>query len=240
VLYSNRTGETFLGKRGEELLGSRFSYSLDDGDSEVDIVRSDGEEGVAEMQVTETDWKGESAHLVSLRDITESVELRERLFDLSITDELTGLSNRRGFMQLAQQQLNLAKRTGHGLVLIFVDMDGMKRINDTYGHNEGDQALIDLAHILKETFREADIIARIGGDEFTVLAAEIGKSDIDLPIVRLKEKIDAHNEHGGRRYNLSVSVGVASYDPESPCTIDELLARADASMYRQKWGNKKP
>jgi diguanylate cyclase (GGDEF)-like protein len=118
------------------------------------------------------------------------------------------------------------------ILLLFADLDGMKWINDNLGHKEGDNALIDIAHILKETFRESDIIARIGGDEFTILAIE-SCSDETL-LTRLQDKINSFNAKGSRRYKLSISIGVVCYRPESPCSIDELLAQADKTMYEQK------
>ncbi len=152
----------------------------------------------------------------------------------SHVDELTGLYNRRGFLLLAKQQVKIADRTKRGMLLLFADLDGMKRINDSLGHQEGDQALIDTANTFKETFREADIIGRIGGDEFAIIALETRKDIAQILIARLQENLNAHNAKGDRRHTLSISLGTARYDPESPCSIDELLAMADNSMYEQK------
>lgn len=155
---------------------------------------------------------------------------------MSLVDELTGLHNRRGFVFLAQQHVKIASRTKRGMLLLYADLDDMKQINDRLGHHEGDLALIDTATILKETFREVDIIARIGGDEFGVIAIEVGKDSADILRIRLQENFDACNAKGGRPYKLAISVGVARYDPYIPCSIDELMARADASMYEEKQG----
>lgn len=154
---------------------------------------------------------------------------------MSLVDELTGLHNRRGFLFLAQQHVKVASRTKRGMLLLFADLDDMKQINDRLGHQQGDLALIDTASVLKETFREADIIARIGGDEFAVLAIEAGQDSADILRTRLQENLDARNaKGGGRPYTLAISVGMARYDPSHPYSIDELMARADASMYEQK------
>ena len=164
--------------------------------------------------------------------LEESVaELRNQ----ALVDELTGLYNRRGFMLLAQQQLKLADRTKMGMLLLFADLDNLKWINDTLGHRKGDLALIETARILKETFREPDIIARIGGDEFGVLAIEGRKGSAEMLISRLQERLDTHNAKRKHRYKLSLSMGIERYDPECPCSIDELLAMADSLMYEQKW-----
>jgi len=167
-------------------------------------------------------------------DITERKRMEAELFAMSITDPLTGLYNRRGFIALAEQQLKLAKRSKKSLLLFFCDLDDLKTINDTLGHEEGDKALIEVAVIFKESFRDSDIIARIGGDEFALLA--IGTDGINPEYLtgRLLDNIKIHNARDNRRYRISVSIGLSSYDPEKPCTIDDLMARADRLMYKQK------
>ncbi len=170
-------------------------------------------------------------------DITAQVRMEEALRAMLLVDELTGLYNRRGFVALGQQQLKTAERSKRRMVLLFADFDDLKRINDTFGHPEGDQALIEIANALKETFRESDIIARIGGDEFVVLAIETDGAPAEILTARLQENLKARNARGDRRYKLSLSMGIARYDPEHPCSIDELLARADRLMYEQKQDN---
>ena len=155
------------------------------------------------------------------------------LLVLSLTDELTGLYNRRRFFVLTEQYLKLSVRTKKRLLLLFIDMDNLKWINDHHGHNEGDQALIDLANILRKTFRESDIIARIGGDEFVVLSESIDESR-EILITRLYENLKDCNGKRSRRYPLSISTGTAHFDPEYPISTDELLSKADASMYGEK------
>ncbi len=161
--------------------------------------------------------------------------MREKALQaLSLTDELTGLYNRRRFFILMEQCLKVAIRAKKRPLLLFIDMDNLKRINDHYGHAEGDQALIHLAKILKKTFRESDIVARIGGDEFVVLL-ESPDEHGEIPVTRLHENLREYNAQGPRRYTLSISVGMAQFDPEYPNSIDELLSEADSSMYEQKW-----
>jgi diguanylate cyclase (GGDEF)-like protein len=160
--------------------------------------------------------------------------IEEELRNLSIRDELTGLYNRRGFFTLAQQQWKLAKRSKRGLLLVIADLDGLKKVNDTFGHEEGDRSLKDTADILKETYRESDIVGRIGGDEFAVIMLEDSKASDGVLSARLQETLDSINAKNGRRYNLSISIGVARCDPESPCPIDDLMSKADALMYEQK------
>jgi diguanylate cyclase (GGDEF)-like protein/PAS domain S-box-containing protein len=158
----------------------------------------------------------------------------EELRSLSLVDDLTGLYNRRGFLTLAEQQLKVAHRMKKGMLLLFADLDKMKWINDTLGHREGDSALIYAANIFKNTFRESDIIARIGGDEFVILALETSESDIGTITNRLEEALRSHNQKNRRPYSLSISMGVARYNPLSPRSIEELLDEADQRMYEQK------
>jgi diguanylate cyclase (GGDEF)-like protein len=161
-------------------------------------------------------------------------KLEEELISLSITDPLTGLHNRRGFITLAGQQLKLSDRNKRGVQLYFADMDGLKWINDTLGHEEGDKALIEAATVFKETFRISDIIARLGGDEYAALAVDIAEANSEIFAARLQSLIDTRNNQKSRRYRLSISVGCSYYDPENPCSLDELMARADQLMYEQK------
>ncbi|MFA6413495.1 MAG: PAS domain S-box protein [Syntrophales bacterium] len=153
---------------------------------------------------------------------------------LSITDQLTGLHNRRGFITFADQQLKLSDRTKRGMLLFFADLDGMKLINDTLGHEEGDNALMEVAAILKETFRAVDIMARMGGDEFAILAIDSTEVNSEIFSTRLQERIDAHNQQENRSYSLSLSFGCACYNPENPCSLDELIGHADRLMYENK------
>ncbi len=168
------------------------------------------------------------------RDITERKKMEEKLHAASITDELTGLLNRRGFFSLAETQLKLAQRAKREMSVIYADMDGLKAINDTWGHKAGDSALLEIAGLLRETFRESDIISRLGGDEFAVLV-EITDTDDELVIKeRLKEKFDTCNAQANRPYKLVISIGMVRFDPENPCSIDELLSRSDKLMYADK------
>jgi diguanylate cyclase (GGDEF)-like protein len=166
----------------------------------------------------------------------ERKQAEEVINNQSITDELTSLFNRRGFFTLAEQQLKIACRTGREMVLLFADLDKLKWINDTLGHAEGDRALREAAKIFQNTFRKSDIIARIGGDEFVVLAVETPENNAGILREHLQEKVDAYNSKENLPYKLSLSLGIVRFDPLAPATIDELLTRADAVMYEQKKG----
>lgn len=169
-----------------------------------------------------------------IEDITERKHLEDRLHELSVMDELTGLYNRRGFLTLAEQELKVARRLGNDVILFFADLDGMKEINDNLGHKAGDGALIDAADILRESFRESDVIARIGGDEFVVLVMQNTDVKCELLNNRLQEKINEFNEQVVRPYKVSISFGIATTGAHDPVGIDELVTRADKRMYEQK------
>ncbi len=172
--------------------------------------------------------------MASFVDVTERRRLDQRVRSLLLKDKLTGLYNRRGFFALAEQQLKLANRSGKKMSLFFVDMDGTKKINDMFGHRVGDEALTEAAEVLKDVFRDSDIIARVGGDEFVILAPDSpDPRSVDIA-ARLEEKLERRNAAPGRRYRLSVSLGSASYDPKDPRTIDEIITHADRDMYVQK------
>ena len=180
-----------------------------------------------------------AAVTVISKDISELKMNEEKLLSLSNTDELTGLFNRRGFFALAGQQLKISHRLKKGMSLLSADLDGLKKINDTFGHQEGDRALIETAAILKECFRDVDIIARIGGDEFVVLLIEPSCYKLGAYTARLQRKIELHNIRYERNYTLSISIGIAHFEPESQCSIDDLIAKADGLMYEQKRNKKK-
>lgn len=172
--------------------------------------------------------------VVSFQDRTQRHRLENELRLMSLTDELTGLNNRRGFMLLVEQQLKVVRRLGSELAILFIDMDGMKWINDTYGHKEGDRALADTATILRETFRDADIIARIGGDEFVVVVTDAdGVADEEL-LQRLHYTAALHNDANPKPYQISLSAGIVRYDPLNHEAIETLIDRADKLMYEEK------
>lgn len=173
-----------------------------------------------------------------VRDRTSELEkANEEIHKLSITDELTGLNNRRGFYLRTEAALRAARRQGTSCVLVFLDVDGLKKVNDKHGHDMGDGLLADIAEVLRSTLRQSDVLARVGGDEFCAFVI-----DPECNTVRLRERIcegfDGFNQTHDRPYQLSASIGavqvpVLTADTES---VDELLGRADELMYEEKKG----
>ena len=168
----------------------------------------------------------------------ERKRLEEEIRSLSLTDELTGLYNRRGFTLLAEQEMKLAHRMKRAMLLFFGDVDNLKTINDTWGHAQGDQALKEISAILKQNFRELDILARIGGDEFVVLAVDASKESAEIITNRIQDALDALNQPGDESYHLGLSLGISFFNPDVPCTLNELLVQADTLMYEQKQSRK--
>jgi diguanylate cyclase (GGDEF)-like protein len=177
----------------------------------------------------------DSGRLVILREVTERRQMVETIRTLSHTDELTGLLNRRGFTTLAEQQLRTSVRTRNRLWLLFADVDALKEINDGYGHDAGDRALCEIAQLLRTgSFRDADLVARLGGDEFAILATEISPTDGADILQRVEDAVRRANETPGHEFELSLSTGIAIFDPEQPRTLDELIREADQLMYQAK------
>ena len=168
-----------------------------------------------------------------VRDITERKHLEETLRNSSLKDELTGLFNRRGLLKQAAPYFDFARRQKEKLLLLFIDLDGMKKINDEFGHNEGDNALMQTAEILNRSFRSSDIIARLGGDEFIVLVTDLNANKEEA-ITRLNENLKAFNSSETRAHKLAFSIGVATLEPERMTCFEELLEQADQAMYEQK------
>jgi diguanylate cyclase (GGDEF)-like protein len=196
-----------------------------------------------------------SGAVVFYRDITERKELENKLASyteelkssnvelqkaqialeqLASADELTGLLNRRGFLALAEQSIRLAHRSQKSFARVFVDLDGLKRINDTLGHGEGDLAIADAAHVLGDSFRHCDVLGRLGGDEFAILMSDANEQSAQIVRKRLADKVDKLNAKGRRPYALSLSIGMLVCNPDEKAPLEALLGRVDALMYEEK------
>ncbi len=169
----------------------------------------------------------------ALRYSIERHRLQKNLQNLSLIDDLTGLYNRRGFLALAEQHLRMIQRKGAAL-LIYLDLDDLKLINDTYGHLEGNRALIVTANVLRACFRQSDILARLGGDEFCVLMTDAGQDSDQQVRKRLQQRTDFINALTSWKFRLSLSVGIAEVPVVRQPSLDQLLRIADGHMYEEK------
>ena len=237
IKFVNPAAESLFDHPVEEMIGQMFGFPVHGMEkTELDISRPGEDSRVVEIRVAKKEVDDETLYIANLRDITEMIRLREKLRAMALVDDLTGAYNRRGFFRLAKQQMGMADRTKKKISLVYADLDHLKEINDTFGHAEGDLALSEIAEILEKTFRKSDIIARIGGDEFVILAVEVLGDTAGILVARLEENLKRRNakETGGHKYKLSLSIGIAQYDPECPCSLETLLFEADKSMYEHK------
>ena len=175
--------------------------------------------------------------LAELRLAEQAAQLAEQsaeLERLTVADDLTGLYNRRGLTAFGEQALYRARRDGTMVALLFLDLDGLKKINDTLGHGAGDDALRAVAGVIGSTIRESDIAARIGGDEFCILLFDDAGASVEHVTRRIREAAAAARETYSLQAPLSISIGVLRVEARTPGSIDELLAEADKSMYSEK------
>lgn len=199
----------------------------------------DEEEAFSSVQAGAQDYlvQTEVGPSLIVRSVRHAIE-RHRLFaalrSLSLIDDLTGLYNRRGFADLGEQYLKLARRSGRGITMVYLDLDRFKTINDSLGHHVGDRALLKVADILRATFRRSDIIARLGGDEFGVLALEAADERSETLVERLRERVDDFNKNSSEPYALSVSIGMVHHEDDPRIRLGDLVAAADEAMYREK------
>ncbi len=175
-------------------------------------------------------------YLVHVQDITPRKVYENTLRELSLVDQLTGLYNRRGFLKLAGQHSNIAERNGERLSIVFLDLNGLKKINDTHGHQEGDRALIQAASVLRISFRNSDVLSRWGGDEFAVLMVNAKNGYDESVEKRLLGSIHDINREGLLKEPLSISWGAVPYEPGKGQNIEDIIIKADEEMYRHKRG----
>jgi len=203
------------------------------------VLSGAGDEALAHQAVSEGAqdylFKSTASPDVLARSIRFAMERNRTLTELrqaAVVDELTGLYNRRGLTALGNQHLARARRDGTGITVLFVDVDGLKGVNDAFGHEDGDRLLRDLADLMRATFRASDVVGRVGGDEFCVLLLDDGDSSV--AVSRLGGAIQRHNTSAGRRFQLSCSIGIVSAHPTKDTALADLLSQADRAMYQDK------
>jgi diguanylate cyclase (GGDEF)-like protein len=228
--------------RGSQNQRARVQESLDEGLASALLAQDKAlTQILQEVDSISNDLKSNSQDPQALSNALQRTvlcALKQSILDrelrsLALTDDLTSLYNRRAFYALANQQLKVARRKENGLLLFFADVDHLKNINDTYGHLEGDLALVRAADALEQTFRDSDILARLGGDEFAVLALEASSQDQDAILRRLKRQIQQVGAEE-TRYQLSLSVGMVRFDPKKDASLGDLLSKADRAVYQEK------
>jgi diguanylate cyclase (GGDEF)-like protein len=218
----------------EKDLTENLSSALRAADAEFGQILKEVEEISSLLKSDQPDAQAikAAAHPAVWTAVKQALMDRELRY-LALTDDLTCLYNRRGFFAAASQQLKVARRNGQYLLLLFCDVDNLKRINDTHGHREGDMALIRIADALEHSFRGSDILSRLGGDEFVVLAEESSNQTQEIILGRVEKNLKKFNETEAR-YKLSLSIGAARFDPKSAITLGELMVQADKAMYEKK------
>lgn len=199
---------------------------LDDQEVAMEAVREGAQDYLVKGRVED------DALARALRYAVERHRMQEELRQQAIVDDLTGLHNRRGFAAIGEHHIELARRTDRPLAVLFADLDGMKAINDSFGHAEGDRALQDTADILRSTLRASDVVSRLGGDEFCALLPNCPPEQAAAVLGRIDEAVQLHR--GTRPFTLSLSLGVAIHQPGAAESFDQLIRRADAAMYERK------
>jgi diguanylate cyclase (GGDEF)-like protein len=183
------------------------------------------EKDIAVRKVTEQELALKAQELAASNAVLEN---------LSLIDDMTGLYNRKGFLALADHHMTLALRNSEAFSVAFIDLDDLKNINDTLGHETGNRALVEVAGVLKESFRQSDVLGRMGGDEFAVFILHADEAEIAGIQRRVQQHLDARNALPNRKYRLSFSIGIISCGSGTGSNIEGLLGKADALMYKQK------
>ncbi len=233
---SNRKIIAMSRKKGpvENGLAENLSSALQAADSEFGQILQEVDEisKLLKSDHPDTQTMRVATHPAVWSAVKQALLDRELRY-LALTDDLTCLFNRRGFFAAATHQLKLAQRNNQRLLLLFCDVDNLKKINDTYGHHEGDLTLIRAADALEQSFRDSDILSRMGGDEFVALASETSNQTQEIILRRLEKNLKKSSATEPR-YALSLCVGVARFDPKRPISLGELMVQADKAMYEEK------
>ena len=235
ILEANPAAQAMLPQGRSGVGGAQFGFPIADRNAVViELFSAGGEVRTAEMRVSSLEWHGRPARLLILRDITEQTELLQRLHRAANYDPVTGLPNRMLFHEHITQAIREARRHDDRVGLLFVDFDGFKRVNDTFGHDVGDRLLHQIGRRLQQVLREGDSVARFAGDEFLITLTQV--SDVNEASVVARKVLatfEAPFELNEHTVTTSASIGVAFF-PDDAENASELLRRADGAMYRAK------
>lgn len=235
ILDANPAAHQLLGRSESSLAGAPFGHPVADRSAVVvEVLTAERTLRTCEMRVSKLDWHGQPAHLLIMRDISEQTKLLERLDKIANYDSVTGLPNRTLFFEYFGQALREGRRHDHWVGLLFIDIDGFKRVNDTLGHEVGDRFLHEIGQRLSHALREGDRLARLGGDEFVVTLTQVSDPD-EASIVagKLVASLEDPIDIDGHAIGTTASVGVALY-PDHGRGVSELMKCADRAMYRAK------
>jgi diguanylate cyclase (GGDEF)-like protein/PAS domain S-box-containing protein len=255
LLTVNQAALTLTGYTAEQVIGRNLREVLSPNSRQVfslyleRMEHAGSDDGMMYVQAAggrQLSWKyrnvridepGKPSYVLGhAQDVTELREAEQHLRQLAMTDDLTSLLNRRGFLAHGSRVMRDAVEHGRGVAVFYMDIDGLKAINDDHGHDAGSTLLIAAAEALKNSFRAADILARIGGDEFVALVI-VPPDDVATINHRLKWHVDKFNTSSALPYSLSMSIGVSRLGRETGTTLEGLVKEADAAMYRQKRPN---
>ena len=230
VRFANAAALSLLGTTGSELSGTSLPFALDD-TGEGRVTMGDGASKIVlAYRSSETRWRGEVASLVTMCDESARSSLRQRIEQLGMNEELTGLFNREGFLSVCRHQLDLAQRQGIEMLLTLVNLQKLDEVNRRLGHAMGDLMVVDLAAILRATFRDSDVLARMGEDQFAVLATDATDKAYEAISRRLAANLERHNETEGRGFLLEVDLVRAKYEPRRDESIASLVERATGML----------
>ena len=235
IYYANPGAELLFGASLKELQETPPALPEEiEEHAEIRIPRPEGDPVIGDLRMSTCNWNGELVRLVTIRDITERVRLQKLLEREACTDSLTGLYNRRGFFDKGTTFLEEAQKKNLHVTCLFADLDGMKNINDTLGHHEGDKALLEAAAMMRHILGSWNILARVGGDEFAALVEHEENQPPQDVFNAFEEALERSNQGGTHPYCLAISLGMASWNPCSPISLGELLSRGDKKMYEHK------
>jgi two-component system cell cycle response regulator len=236
VRYANPSANHIFSKDGKSILDQRIPFELPGilNEREIKVTDLDGQTAILDVRTMPVDWDSKIMTMAVFRNITEAYNLRKELEQMSLTDDLTGFYNRRGFLLLADRLVKQAKRMRSRFFVLFADLDGLKRINDTYGHPEGDKAIVAASSCMKNSFRGNDILSRLGGDEFSVIGIINEEHITESLIERLENAIEAYNGTGQMKSKLSISFGLEVLEPSQTESLEAVIKKADSLMYENK------
>lgn len=243
ILFANQAAADLMHQEKDSLIGAPFGFIQPIQGRErfeIDLLRSGQAPGRAEVSTISTIWREQPANLILIHDITDLHEAKKRIEEMAYSDDLTKLPNRAFFMRMLEQTIHRYERQGGGFALLFMDLNDFKTVNDSYGHASGDLLLNLVSERLRNAFREEDLIARIGGDEFTAIVEGITDlTDIKNLCLKITNNFKQSIQIDNHEVYTQPSIGISLY-PESAITADMLLSQADIAMYHAKKSDHKP